>query len=258
MQLKKIYEIADMVAPFSLSTSFCEKFNAYDNSGIQLDCGREITGILFSLDLSERTIEEAKRVGANCIFTHHPAIWNPILSLAPNAGADLIVKCIKEQISVVSAHLNLDLAPNGIDEQLMRGLGGKKALACMEQIEGGAYGRVYDVPPVPMQTFVERLKQEFQTERVLFYGEGVKRVASFCGGGFDEKAIAFALENGADTLVSSDGKHHLIAECIERGLNVVLLTHYAAESYGFTRFAENMKNLLKETPCAVFTDARLL
>ena len=59
------------------------------------------------------------------------------------------------------------------------------------------------------------------------------------------------------TLVSSDGKHHLIAAAVEKGLKVVLLTHYAAEHYGFTGFAKNIEKLL-EVPCDVFTDGRLL
>ena len=257
MRLQKIYEIADMVAPFALSEEYINKFGEHDNSGIQLDCGKDITGVLFSLDLSARVVEEAKKVGANCIFTHHPAIWTPVMKLAPNEGADLIVTCLQEGISVISAHLNLDAAPEGIDEQLMHGLGGKSALATMEQLTGGAYGRVYEVEKASLAAFVENAKKNFGAERVISYGEKpVKRVASFCGGGFTESAVSFALQNGADTLVSSDGKHHLILEAVEKGLNVVLLTHYAAENYGFVRFAENMKKLLKGTPCAVFTDER--
>ena len=74
----------------------------------------------------------------------------------------------------------------------------------------------------------------------------------------DEDSVAFALAEGADTFVSSDGKHHLIAQLVQHGVNVVLLTHYAAENYGFIRFAEILKNQLKGTPVRTFTDERLL
>ena len=83
-------------------------------------------------------------------------------------------------------------------------------------------------------------------------------MASFCGAGMDETSVAFAVAEGADTFLSSDGKHHLIAELVERGLNVILLTHYAAENYGFIRFVENLKTKLKGLPIGVFTDERLL
>ena len=90
------------------------------------------------------------------------------------------------------------------------------------------------------------------------YGERpVKRVASFCGAGMDEKSVSFALQAGADTFVSSDPKHHLVAMAAESGMNVLLLTHYAAENYGFKRFFERVKEKT-DIECAFFEDARLL
>lgn len=253
MKSKEIYEAADGLAPFALSREYTETFGAYDNSGLLLDCGEEIAGVLFALDLSPRAVEEAEARGYNCIVTHHPAIWQGLKKL----GGSLLA-CARAGISVLSAHLNLDAAEGGIDESLMEGLGGKAPLAVMEKLSRGGYGRVYDVQPLSLAMFVRRAEETFSASRVLVYGEReVKRVASFCGAGFTEEAIAFAAEHGADTFVSSDGKHHLIAEAAERG-NVVLLTHYAAEMYGFSRFAERMKKLLGNTPCAVFTDGRFL
>ncbi|MDE7158532.1 MAG: Nif3-like dinuclear metal center hexameric protein, partial [Clostridiales bacterium] len=58
----------------------------------------------------------------------------------------------------------------------------------------------------------------------------------------------------------SDGKHHLVAQAVEAGLNVILLTHYAAENYGFHRFYENMKKLLEKSgvACEYCCDERFL
>lgn len=258
MKLREIYEIADGLAPFAISEEFKTKLGFYDNSGIMLDCGREICGVLFSLDLSARAVEEAKRAGMNCIFTHHPAIWNGITQIAEGKDGDTIALCVREGISVISAHLNLDAAKNGIDESLMRGLGGKEPLAVMQEVEGGGYGRVYDVRETSMNVFVDRVRQVFRTKRVVAYGNApVSRVASFCGGGYDGGAIAFSIRHGADTIVSSDAKHHLITEAVEKGMNVILLTHYAAENFGFLRFAEAVKQQIG-IPVAAFTDERYL
>lgn len=256
MQLKALYNLIDGVAPFALSRAVCEKYKMYDNSGILLDCGEDIERVLFSLDLSAAALEEAKRTGANCIVTHHPAIYARLGSLIQDGSGTNVLACARAGISVISAHLNLDLAPDGIDEALMHGLGGKQAIAVMQTVEGGAYGRVYDVEEASFADFLAGVKQNFCTERVLFYGDRpVRRVASFCGAGLDEGAIAFAKANGADTIVSSDEKHHLVADCVEKGLNLVLLTHYSAENYGFTRFAEK---IMKSIKGSVFTDGRLL
>ena len=258
MKPRDVYKIVDSLAPFALSKEYCAMTGGYDNSGLLLDCNEEVTGVLFSLDLSKRAIQEARRVGANCIVTHHPAIYAPLKGLTSDMGGGILL-CARAGISVVSAHLNLDCASDGIDENLMKGLGGKTPVAVYEQLSGGAYGRVYDVEKCPLEQFVTKVKKTFSTDRAVCYGEGeVRRVASFCGAGFEDRSLAFAVQNGADTVVSSDGKHHLIAEAVERGLNVVLLTHYAAECYGFVHFAKNIEKLLKGVPCTVFTDGRLL
>lgn len=253
MRSKELYELIDGIAPFALSREYIAR-GAYDNSGLLLDSGEEIAGVLFALDLSPRAVKEAKERGCNCVVTHHPAIWQGLKRID---GA--ILECARAGISVLSAHLNLDAAEGGIDECLMKGLGGEAPVAVMEQLSAGAYGRVYDVEESPLSAFVARAEETFRTRRVVVYGEGnVRRVASFCGAGFTEGAVAFAAEHGADTLVSSDCKHHLVTEAAERGLNVVLLTHYAAEWYGFSRFAETVKKMLGNTPCAVFADERFL
>lgn len=255
MRLKTIYEAADKLAPFALSGEYCAKFDAYDNSGILIDCGREIEGVLFTLDLSKEAIARTKETGANCIFTHHPAIYAPLKRLGED---DCTLACIREGISVISAHLNLDCAQGGIDDCLMHGLGGTAAKKRMHCLAQGGYGTLFEVPETAMTDYAERVKATFAARRVLVYGQApVRCVASFCGAGMDEESVTFALENGADTVVSSDAKHHLIARLMEHGCNLILLTHYAAENYGFYRFYEKMKNTLN-VGCECFTDERYL
>lgn len=257
MKLKEIYDTIDAAAPFALSREFIEKYGEYDNSGILLDCGKEIRGVLFSLDLSNRAVEAAEDAGCNCIVTHHPAIWEAVKHIDAEETPALF-RAVGAGISVISAHLNLDAADGGIDDWLMRGLGGSEPAAVMERLFAGGYGRVFDRTPLSLGAFVREIEKTFSTERVISYGSApVRRVASFCGGGFTHSALSFALAQGADTVVSSDAKHHLLAEAAERGLNVVLLTHYASEVYGFSAFYRAMKERLA-VPCTLFVDKNLL
>lgn len=258
MRLTTIYETANEIAPFSLSEEYCSKFGAHDNSGVQVDCGNDIKKILFSLDLSAAAIERAEACGADCIFTHHPAIFYPLSSLAREGAGRNVLRCAAKGLSVLSAHLNLDCAAGGIDDCLMYGLGGSAALAVMHPLSSGGYGKCFAVDKRPLKGFAEEIKKNFSTDRVLCYGSApVSRVASFCGAGMDGDSVAFALKNGADTFVSSDPKHHLVAELTERGVNVVLITHYAAENYGFYQFYQKIKERLS-VACEYFTDERLL
>lgn len=48
------------VAPVALSDELCAKYGAYDNSGIILDCGSDVTGALFCLDLTAGAVRKRK------------------------------------------------------------------------------------------------------------------------------------------------------------------------------------------------------
>ena len=259
MKLAEIFKILEeKVAPVALSDELCKKFNMYDNSGVIVDCGQDIVGAVFSLDLSPGAIAAAKEKGYNLIITHHPAIYGGIsrINYSDPVAAN-IAECVKFGISVISMHLNFDCAPQGIDYHLMKGLGGENG-KILTKLSNGGYGRVYEIEPFSFFVYVEEIKDAFQSERVLAYGESrlIKKVASFCGAGCDDNAIAFAVENGADVFVSSDMKHHEITALLQRGINVIVLTHYSSENYGFNKIYNEISAYLP-VPSAYHTDEEL-
>lgn len=272
MKLSKIYEIADKIAPKALSDTYCKNFGAYDNSGLLVEADEEIHGILFTLDLTNAAIDEAIEKGCNLIITHHPVIYGKIdhicLSDQKLLGAKL-VKCLQRGISVLSMHLNLDVAEDGIDESLMQGIllasgkaegAGTSSSSVMHPVLEGGYGRCYDVKAVSLSELKKNIEDVFSTKRVLAYGEEKKtiaRAASFCGAGGDEEAVLFAKKNGADIIVSADFKHHVIMLAVELGLSVIALTHYASENYGFKKYYEKIRRQVK-IPCVFHTDESLL
>ena len=260
MKLTELLDLLEKIGPLSISDEFCKKHDAYDNSGIIVDSGEEIEGVLFTLDLSKGAIAVAKDQKLNAIVTHHPAIFGGVSQISVNDPAtELIAECMKERISVISMHLNFDAAPEGIDYHLMRGLGGTAAKPLVK-LEGGAYGRVYDVLPRKFHEYFDFVKASFKTDRALAYGDPNKhtsRVASFCGAGCDDDAIAFAAEEGADVFVSSDIKHHQLTALLVRGMNVIVLTHYSAENYGFRKIYNKIIDGLN-IPSSYFTDLGLM
>lgn len=247
------------VAPVALSDEFCKKYSMYDNSGIIVDAGEDIRGALFTLDLSERALKEAISNGYNLIVTHHPAIYGGIkrLNTVDDPQAKTLASCIKAGVSVISMHLNFDAAKNGIDYYLMRGLGGENG-KILAGVEGGGYGRVYDIKECRFSVYAEDIRREFESDKILFYGgdKTIKRVASFCGAGCDDRAISFAIENGADAFASADMKHHEICALLNYGLNVIHMTHYASENYGFKKIYNDVKKVLK-LPSGYYDDGVL-
>lgn len=269
MKLSEIYKVLNEHAEKLLSDEYCARFRAYDNSGVLVDCGEEIRGVLFTLDLTHAAIDEALKVGANLIVTHHPVIYGKIGDIRVDDNALLggkLVKCLRNGISVVSMHLNLDVAKGGIDESLMEAValaaGGKASdsVEKMHTLENGAYGRSYKVQEISLASLVNNMKEQFNTNRILFYGSGEKiisRAASFCGAGGDEEGVAFAKKTGADVIVSSDFKHHVITMAQESGLAIIVLTHYASENYGFKKYYEKIRQQIG-IPCVYHTDENLL
>ena len=271
MTVSEIYKRLDEVAPKALSDEYCRLYGAYDNSGVLVDCGGEIQGVLFTLDLTSAAIEKAKSVGANLIVSHHPVIYGKIgeVRLGTPLGGRLIA-CIQAGISVISMHLNLDCAPDGIDDCLADGVflsslngkggcEGRKNLARHHSLSKGGYGSVYEVEAISAKQLQENLGKTFSTKVRLVGDEGrmIRKMASFCGAGADDASVAFALSCGVDGILSSDWKHHLVLACHEAGVAVFQMTHYASEQYGFEKYYEKMCQSIP-LPCELHRENDLL
>ena len=163
-------------------------------------------------------------------------------------------------IGVISMHLNMDSAPEGIDWHLMKGLGGTQEDGVLNGLSSGGYGRIYDIKPVTFKEFVKRTQRTFETKRCFAYGDDdriIKRVASFCGAGCSEDAAGMAINGGADVLVSSDIAHHMITGLFYSGVNVLQLTHYCSEVYGFKLIAKKLSPSFG-VPVCVYVDPQLM
>ena len=233
--LNEFMGIIESVAPLSLSYKMIEK-GSYDNSGLIIKSSEKVGKILFSLDLSLSAVNRAIELGCDTIVTHHPAIYEPLKSLSITDETAPITLAIQNKINVISMHLNLDIADDGIDQLLCKGLGGEniKILSLVDEKNG--YGRESDVYECSLTEFVEKAKTTFMSDKVISYGDRpVKKIASFCGSGASQ-AIESLKQLTADTIVTSDIAHHNLTVLIENGKNVVIIPHYVSEQFGFNSF----------------------
>jgi dinuclear metal center YbgI/SA1388 family protein len=96
-----------------------------DNTGLQVgSVEREIKKILLSLDLTEPVLEEAISKKCNLIITHHPLLFTPLkrIDTLKNHNSKLIEKLIKNDITLYSAHTNLDYTKDGVSFELAKKL----------------------------------------------------------------------------------------------------------------------------------------
>ena len=225
MKIKDFYDLTDKFAPFEYSKRLCDIEDCYDNSGIIVDNEDDILSVTFALDLSNASIDAAISNGSNLIITHHPAIYKGVEKID---GA--LYRAARNGIGVISAHLNLDCAKEGVDHCFASALGAKKCDLVLDFGRGAGYGRVFSVDTT-VKEFAEAANARLKT-RCMIYGDEkarVKRVASFCGAGLSEKEVESV---NADLYCSADVPHHVIKLALEKGSAVLVFSHYASEKDG--------------------------
>ena len=118
MKIKEIVSALERFAPLPLQDGF-------DNAGLQVGLTEaEATGALLCLDVTEAVVDEAVMLGYNLIISHHPLIFKGYKSII---GRDYIERCvlkaIKNDIVIYSAHTNLDNAPGGVNYKIAEKIG---------------------------------------------------------------------------------------------------------------------------------------
>ncbi len=98
---------------------------SYDNAGIQVgNPEAEVTAVLLSLDVTEAVLEEAMQRGCNMIVCHHPVIFSGIKKLmGRNYVERIVLKAIKNDITIYTAHTNLDNMYHGVNAKIAEKLG---------------------------------------------------------------------------------------------------------------------------------------
>ncbi len=124
MRCKEIIKFLDDWAPPGIAWE-------RDNAGLQAGSPEaEISNILLCLELTAQILDEALSKQCSLIITHHPLIFNGIkkLNFASDPNAQLLSLLIKNDITVLSYHTNLDYTKSGVSCQLAKVLGLKNIL----------------------------------------------------------------------------------------------------------------------------------
>ena len=140
MKIKQIVSALERFAPLPLQDGF-------DNAGLQIGLTEaEATGALLCLDVTEAVLDEAIALGYNLVISHHPLIFKGYKSIT---GKDYLERCIlkaiKNDIVIYSAHTNLDNAQGGVNYKIAEKIG-LKNLKVLEPKENNLVKLVTFVP----------------------------------------------------------------------------------------------------------------
>lgn len=231
MTVQDYMNIIEEFAPQSLAYD-------WDNVGFMLGNPKtEVTSVVVAMDLTPGLLEEVKKQGANLIITHHPVIFHPVDSLREDRYIGKILSAAARQgVAIISAHTNLDLAPDGINHNLAKALGLSNI-----QLHSDGFHYYGDLEaPMAACELSKYVGKLLDTKCRSLYNKGadclVKRVGVSCGAFDDETEWLY--ECGCDVLITGEAKQSGLVELSNEDFTVILAGHYATELPGLKAFAE--------------------
>lgn len=216
IKAKDIYDFIDSFAPFQTQMSF-------DNSGLIIGDENAVSDtVIVSLDVTADVVKEAVENHSNIIVSHHPVIFYPTKSFSSDSIPFL---CARNNITVISAHTNLDIAENGVNATLaeMSGVIPDEYFTDDCMIIG------HLEKPVKCRDFANSLKNNLNISGLRYTDTGmIQKIAVSCGAGGDN--ISLAKKHGADGFITGEIKHHQIIFANDHNTAVFDLGHFNSEN----------------------------
>ncbi len=241
-----IYKYLDALFPTSLS---CD----WDNDGMMCvtDTEKNISRVLLTLDITDKSIDYALANKYDLIISHHPLVFSPVrhVSVTDNVGKKLI-KLIKNDLPAISFHTRLDAADDGVNDALASALG----LSDVRKFGNAddTIGRIGTVDEIDLPTFAGTVKDRLGAGSITVSDCGltVNRVAVLGGAGKDYADAAKAA--GADTYVTGEMGYNALLDRSEE-MNIILAGHYFTEVPVLRKIKELLLKLDKDL-CFGFFD----
>jgi dinuclear metal center YbgI/SA1388 family protein len=224
MNEKRIY-IKDVIrtledfAPPSLAED-------WDNVGLQVGgIEKQCSGVAVCLDVTKSVVDQAVENGCNLVVSHHPFFFSAFKSIdTSTARGALTEKLFKNDITVYSAHTNLDVCKGGICEYLAVLFDGKN-------IRREGLGVVCDVGGLKLDSLAKKVAKVLDDNSVRMSGgadAAADRAYIIGGGGSSTEALETAI-SCADVFITGDVKHHVYIEATEYGFPVIEFSHFSSE-----------------------------
>ena len=244
MLIKDLEELMEKIAPSYLKED-------YDNVGLMVGNSEDkIKGILISLDCTLEAIDEAIDKKCNLIFTHHPLLFKRPYSISDETLlGKKIIKLIKNDINVYSAHTNLDKIYGGINDTLVNILGLNYIKSdVIDMDEKGGIGRLITLKEcMTLENLLFSIKKAININSLRYCGKlnkSIKKLAVINGSGEDYENKAIAL--GADCILTGDTSYHYVSDSREMEIPIIDGEHFFTEWPAFIEYSNKLFYNLKE------------
>ncbi|MFJ8729843.1 Nif3-like dinuclear metal center hexameric protein [Streptomyces bauhiniae] len=220
-----------------------ERAESWDAVGtVTGDPGQEVGRVLFAVDPVQEVVDEAVRLGADLLVTHHPLYLRGTTTVAAGTPKGRVVHTlIKNDIALHVAHTNADKADPGVSDALAGALDLRVTGPLVPDPDDPAgrrgLGRICELDhPLTVRELAERAAERLpataQGIRVAGDPGAVVRTVAVSGGSgdslFDRVRAA-----GVDAFLTADLRHHpaseFAASVTDRPLALIDAAHWATE-----------------------------
>lgn len=246
MKVKNILAKIEEFAPPMLAYS-------WDNVGLLVgDAEREVKKILITLDSDLNIIEEAAAKGCDLIVSHHPMFFKGVKRIKLDETQGKAVELlIKNDISVIAAHTNMDCAKNGVNAGLAElfELNNVEVLEENSSFPGCGLGRVGNLrKPITLRELGELTKNILGISGLRIAGNADTVISKIAvAGGSCSEVIQLAIAKGCQAIITGDMKYHETIDAVNGGICVIDAGHYGTEHHVIGIFEEILKPLGVET-----------
>jgi len=227
--------VADLLAALQ-SVAPAQLAEDWDRVGLMV--GRldsRVSGVLVALDATVEAVAAARQQGLNALVTHHPLLFRPlgVVDWSKPTGA-AVAEAVKQEVSVLAAHTNLDSVQGGVSDVLadLLGLSQVEVLIPLAGQDRAGLGRTGNLDrPLSLAGFIELVKKVLKVDSVQVAGRPeteILRVAVCGGSGGD--LVQAAWSSGAQVLLTGEVPHHAAREAEFLGLALIAAGHFATEA----------------------------
>ena len=274
MKIKQVVDALEHYAPLPLQ-------EGYDNAGLQVGLTEavEMSGALLCLDVTEAVVDEAVQKGCNLIVSHHPLIFRKLSRISDeNYVQRTVRKAIKNDITIVSMHTNMDAAAGGVNFKIAEKLGLKNVqfFGGEKEVDGvkggsGVIGEISDediLKAAQAGRLSDEVKEHFAEgiaadDLVLLIRErfGVEcvqcnqllrrpiRKVTLCGGS-GSFLLGDAIAAGADAFITGEMSYHEYFGH-EQEIQICVIGHYQSEQFTSEIFRSIILSHFPDAKCCI-------
>ena len=231
MTVQNIFDFLNEKFPTDTSCDF-------DNVGLLVgDPDTEVKKAVVALDCTPSAVNTALKNGCQLIITHHPIIFDPLKRVLAGSA---VYEVIKNGISVISMHTNLDVGIGGVNDCLSFAL----SLENVTKVEA-ADGYLLNVGELssPLYPNVLAVYIKEKLGGAVKYVEAdkvIKRVLLCSGSG--GSYLNEVLRHGCDALITADVKHNQFLDAERLGVSLFDAGHFDTEDV----VTEPLKQMLED------------